>query len=165
MTTNPATQNKARCTIESTPHGDVLTITGEIDDTTDLASFGSKLQGTNAIIDLGGVTFINSVGVREWVTLLDQLGSRGLRVTLRNVSEPMVRQMTMVMEAKGEANVESFFAPYMCPKCGDERALLIRVAEHHATLAAGTPPALPCTKCGATAEFDEFPARYLAFLS
>ena len=157
------THQKARCTIESTPHGEVLAITGEIDDTTDLASYGAKLQG-NAIIDLGAVTFINSVGVREWVTLLDKLLARGLRVTLRNVSEPMVRQMTMVMEAKGEANVESFFAPYMCTKCGDERALLIRLAEHHAALAAGTPPALNCAKCGAMAEFDEFPARYLAFL-
>ena len=157
------THQKARCTIESTPHGEVLAITGEIDDTTDLASYGAKLQG-NAIIDLGGVTFINSVGVREWVTLLDKLAARGLRVTLRNVSEPMVRQMTMVMEAKGEANVESFFAPYICTKCGDERALLIRNAEHHATLAAGKPPPLNCTKCGSMAEFDEFPARYLAFL-
>ena len=163
--THPATQNKARCNIESTPHGDVLTIAGEIDDTTDLASSGKKLQSSNAIIDLADVTFINSVGVREWVTLLDQLGSRGLRITLRNVSEPMVRQMTMVMEAKGEASVESFFAPYMCTKCGDERALLIHVAQHHASLAAGTPPPLPCARCGAPAEFDEFPARYLAFLS
>lgn len=160
MTTSAATQNKARCTIE----GNVLTITGEIDDTTDLASHGKQLQ-KDVVIDLGGVTFINSVGVREWVTLLDQLTGRGLKITLRNVSEPMVRQMTMVMEAKGDATVESFFAPYLCPKCGDERALLIRVAEHPATLAAGTPPALPCAKCGTLAEFDEFPARYLAFLS
>ncbi|HUS31867.1 MAG TPA: STAS domain-containing protein [Kofleriaceae bacterium] len=158
------TQQKARCTIESTPHGDVLTIAGEIDDTTDLASYGAQLQ-RNAIIDLGGVTFINSVGVREWVTLLDQVMGRGIRVTLRNVSEPMVRQMTMVMEAKGEANVESFFAPYICTKCGDERALLLELAHHHAALAAGTPPHLPCAKCGAAAEFDEFPARYLAFLT
>jgi anti-anti-sigma regulatory factor len=161
---NPATQNKARCTIQPTPQGDVLLIEGEIDDTTDLASHAAKVT-QNAIIDLGGVTFINSVGVREWVTLLDQLASRGFKITLRNVSEPMVRQMTMVMEAKGDAGVESFYAPYMCPKCGDERALLIGVAKHQATLAAGTPPKLPCPSCGATAEFDEFPARYLAFLS
>ena len=66
MTTSAAIQNKARCTIE----GDVLTITGEIDDTTDLASHGKQLQ-KDAVIDLGGVTFINSVGVREWVTFLD----------------------------------------------------------------------------------------------
>jgi anti-anti-sigma regulatory factor len=160
MTTNAATHNKAQCAID----GNVLTIAGEIDDTTELASYAEQLQG-DAIIDLAGVTFINSVGVREWVTLLDQLMARGLKITLRNVSEPMVRQMTMVMEAKGDATVDSFFAPYLCPKCGDERALLINVAEHRATLTAGTPPELPCPKCGATAEFDEFPARYLAFLS
>jgi anti-anti-sigma regulatory factor len=150
--------------VSATPGGDVLTLTGDIDDSARLNEYVEQLHN-NPTIDLGGVTFINSVGVREWIFLLDQLAERGLKIKLRNVSEPMVRQMTMVMEARGDAAIESFFAPYACPSCGDERTLLIDVAQHHDALAALRPPTLPCAQCGSAAEFDEFPNRYLSFLS
>ena len=155
---------RTQATVTATPNGDVLTISDYIEDNTQLLAYAPKLSAT-PVIDLGGVVFINSVGVREWITLLDELARLGKRVTLRNVSEPMVRQMTMVVEARGEATVESFFAPYACQSCGDERALLLNVAEHKAALAALAPPPLPCAACGAEAEFDEFPSRYLAFLT
>jgi anti-anti-sigma regulatory factor len=162
--TAPATKRGCRASISSTPEGDVLTLAGEIDDNTSLARYAAELKN-RPIIDLGDVVFINSVGVREWITLLDEIAASGQTVTLRRVSEPMVRQMTMVMEARGSANVESFYAPYVCTSCGDERALLIDIAAHRAALDEQNPPTLPCASCGAVAEFDEFPARYLSFLS
>ena len=155
---------RTQATVTATPSGDVLTISDYIEDNTQLVPYADKL-GAKPVIDLGGVTFINSVGVREWITLLDELAKRGKAVTLRNVSEPMVRQMTMVVEARGEATVESFYAPYSCTACGDERTLLIKVADHQDALTSLAPPTLPCGACGADAEFDEFPARYLAFLT
>lgn len=161
--TVPASSSRTRTSVSSTPAGDLLIIAGEIDDDTVLTSVVDELR-TTPIIDLGAVTFINSVGVREWVLLLDQLAQRNLKVTLREVSEPMVRQMTMVMEARGSAAVESFYAPYTCTSCGDERPLLIAVSEHRAALAKLQPPVLPCRSCGADAVFDDFPARYFSFL-
>ena len=158
-----ASKIRTRGSITSTPSGDILTLAGDIDDTAALGQYVPNLRN-HVTIDLGGVTFINSVGVREWITLLDMLAQRGTRVMLRNVSEPMVRQLTMVMEARGDAGIESFFAPYTCPKCGDERALLIDVAQHQATLIAQRPPALPCAVCGTPSELDEFPKRYFSFL-
>lgn len=162
--TAPASRRGCRASISSTPGGDLLTVAGEIDDNTSLTGYAEQLK-RSPIIDLGDVAFINSVGVREWITLLDELAKRGQTVTLRRVSEPMVRQMSMVIEARGDAVVESFFAPYVCGKCGEERALLIDVGEHRAALDEQTPPTLPCPACGSAAEFDEFPARYLSFLS
>jgi len=154
---------RMRANVTSTPAGDLLTLGGDIEDQTVLTGFVGQLK-RSPIIDLGEVNFINSVGVREWITLLAGLHDRGLHVTLRNVSEAMVRQMTMVIEARGDATVESFYAPYVCPKCADERTLLLDVAKHRDALEARKPPALPCPSCGATAEFDEFPGRYLSFL-
>lgn len=162
--TPSSAKSHVSASVSSTPEGDLLIISGEIDDDSVLSTLADQLV-RNPIIDLGGVTFINSVGVREWITLLDRIAQKGLPVTLRNVSEPMVRQMSMVMEVRGDAAVESFYAPYCCPACGDERALLIRVAEHQAALAAQQPPVMPCAACGANAEFDEFPKRYLSFLT
>src|SRR5438874_148189 len=99
---NGAAHGNARCTIDR----NVLFIAGLIDETTDLSSYGRQLHADAVVIDLGGVSLINSVGVREWVMLLDELTERGVKITLRNVSVPMVRQMTMVLKAKGEAGVE-----------------------------------------------------------
>jgi anti-anti-sigma regulatory factor len=164
MSTATSPKVRTRAAVSSTPAGDLLTIGGDIDDSTQLTGFVPQLR-RSPIIDLGDVAFINSVGVREWITLLGELAQRGLEVTLRNVSEPMVRQMTMVIEARGDATVESFYAPYACDACGDERALLLQVEQHRAALEAHTPPPLPCPSCGADAEFDEFPNRYLSFLS
>lgn len=164
MSTAASPKLRTRTAVSSTPAGDLLTIGGDIDDNTSLTGFVPQLR-RSPIIDLGDVTFINSVGVREWITLLGELAQRGLKVTLRNVSEPMVRQMTMVFEARGDAAVESFYAPYTCASCGDERALLLQVDQHKAALDAHKPPPLPCPSCGAEAEFDEFPNRYLSFLS
>jgi len=164
--TSTATSPKVRtrAAVSSTPAGDLLTLGGDIDDSASLTGFVAQLKRT-PIIDLGDVTFINSVGVREWITFLGELTQRGLKVTLRNVSEPMVRQMTMVIEARGDAIVESFYAPYTCPVCGDERALLLQVEQHKHALELLKPPPLPCPSCGAEAEFDEFPNRYLSFLT
>ena len=164
--TSTATSPKVRtrAAVSSTPAGDLLTVGGDIDDNTSLTPFVAQLKRT-PIIDLGDVVFINSVGVREWITLLSELSQRGLKVTLRNVSEPMVRQMTMVIEARGDAAVESFYAPYTCASCGDERPLLLQVEANKAALEELKPPRLPCPSCGGEAEFDEFPNRYLSFLS
>ena len=163
--TSSATSIKPRsqAAITASAEGTVLVVTGDVDDHTRLVALADQL-GKQAIIDLGGVGFINSVGVREWITLLEALDQKGATVVLRNVSEPMVRQMTMVMEARGAAAVESFYAPYVCPGCGDERSLLIAVEPHRAELAAGTPPKQACPDCGAAMDFDEFPRRYLSFL-
>ena len=163
--TATATSAKPRshAAIQQSADGDVLVLSGDIEDHTRLVGFAEQL-GPRVIIDLGGIGFINSVGVREWITLLEALDKKGSKVMLRNISEPMVRQMTMVMEARGGAGVESFYAPYVCPACGDERSLLVSVAAHQAELAAGKPPAQACPDCGGTMDFDEFPNRYLAFL-
>jgi anti-anti-sigma regulatory factor len=161
--TASATKAATLASVSSTPEGDVLVLTGDIDDSVSLAQYVDQLH-KDPIIDLGAVSFINSVGVREWVMLLDQLEKRGDKVRLRNVSEPMVRQMTMVLEARGAAVIESFFAPYTCSKCGDEQTLLVDVAQHRAELDALQAPRLPCGTCSSPAELDEFPARYLSFL-
>jgi anti-anti-sigma regulatory factor len=160
-----ATSLKPRSTASVTPSpaGDVLTIIGEIEDHTRLVQLAPQL-GNRAIIDLEGVTFINSIGVREWIMLLDTLVEKGAKVVLRKISEPMVRQMTMVLEARGESTVESFYAPYMCSKCAAERSLLLMVEANRAALDALKPPSQPCPECNGTMEFDEFANRYLAFL-
>lgn len=164
MTDPLATPVRHRAEISRTADAEVLTLGGDIDDDVQLVPLAAKL-GRRVIIDLDGVTFINSVGVREWITLLDALATRNTDVTLRKVSEPMVRQMAMVTEASGATTIESFHAPYVCTACSEETSLVLPVAPHRAALVAHQPPRQPCPRCGGEMEFDEFPNRYLSFLS
>jgi len=142
---------------------EVLSLVGEIDDQATLSDLIDQL-GPRVVIDLRGVRFINSVGVREWIVFLGALDDRGKAVVLRNCSEPMVHQMSMVVEARGNAEVESFCAPFLCDDCASERSLVIDVAQNLGDLEARRVPAQKCPDCGGTMRFDDFPNRYLLFL-
>lgn len=149
--------------VERTPDGDVVTMTGQLDEHVSLTALVDRL-GDRVTIDLDGVRFINSVGVREWILFLAALAARGADVRLRSCSEPMVRQMNMVVEASGAAAVESFHAPFACDECSNELSLVIPVAPHRDELRAHKVPPQRCPSCGGALLFDDFPNRYLLFL-
>jgi len=150
-------------TVDKTGDGDLVTLTGEVDDQATLSDLTEQL-GKKVTVDLKGVRFINSVGVREWIVFLGSLTEKGVAVVLRNCSEPMVHQMSMVVEARGTAEVESFCAPFLCDDCASERSLVLDVQQNLAELKARRVPAQKCPDCGGTMRFDDFPNRYLLFL-
>jgi anti-anti-sigma regulatory factor len=166
MSAVPATKvtmGRVSVAVERTPAGDLLTLDGEMDDRATLSDLTDQLAD-NVIVDLGGVRFINSVGVREWILFLRALEDEGRRIVLRNCSEPMVHQMNMVVEARGPAEIESFYAPYLCETCAGEASIVLDVASHLPALKAQQMPTRPCPDCGGTMVFDDFPNRYLLFL-
>jgi anti-anti-sigma regulatory factor len=150
-------------TVERGDDISTVSLTGEVDDQATLSDLAETLSG-NLVIDLGGVRFINSVGVREWIVFLSALADKGCKVILRNCSEPMVHQMSMVVEARGSADVESFYAPFLCDDCAAERSLVLAVAPNLEALRSRKVPAQKCPDCGGTMRFDDFPNRYLLFL-
>lgn len=150
-------------TVERSPDGELVTLAGEVDDQATLSDLTDQL-GKRVVVDLKGVRFINSVGVREWIVFLGSLAERGAAVTLRNCSEPMVHQMSMVVEARGSSEVESFCAPFLCDDCASERSLVLEVKPNLAELKSRRVPAQKCPDCGGTMRFDDFPNRYLLFL-
>jgi anti-anti-sigma regulatory factor len=157
------TMGRLTVTVEKTSDGEVVSLSGEVDDQATLSDLADTL-GKRVTVDLGGVRFINSVGVREWIVFLGALNERGAKVILRNCSEPMVHQMSMVVEARGAAEVESFHAPFLCDDCASERSLVLPVAPNLEALRARKVPTQKCPDCGGTMRFDDFPNRYLLFL-
>jgi anti-anti-sigma regulatory factor len=141
----------------------VITLSGQIDDDADLSALGPSLH-LPVVVDLDGITFINSLGVRTWVVFLEGLRARHIPVVLRRCSEAMIDQMNMIMEARGHASVESFYAPYSCPSCGLETRGLLEVAVYAPALRRHAPPRLPCPSCGGDMNFDDIPSRSLLFL-
>jgi len=140
-----------------------LTLRGQIDDDADLEPLIDGLAG-RVVVDLSQITFMNSLGVRAWATFLEQLRSRGVAVTLRGCSETVVDHMNMVIDARGHADIESFYAPYICDACGFETRELLEVATYLPALRRYQPPELPCRSCGSAMSYDDIPKRSLLFL-
>ena len=139
-------------------------LSGQLDERAELARVVEKIDGA-VIFDLASVSFINSIGVREWVRLLRQLHEKHVRVTLRRCSEAMVHQMNMIVETVAHARVESFFVPYMCDACGAEASMCIEVEPNLSSLRNLQAPTQKCQECGGKMSFAEIPARYLLFVS
>jgi hypothetical protein len=133
--------------------GNRVTLAGRIDDTTALAALPAQLAAGDVVIDTEGVTFVNSIGMREWIRLLRAL--RG-RVRLDRVADVLMTQMNLIAELEGAVAISSFHAQYVCPSCGHEGTPLVDAGTGLAAM-----PALPCPECGSAMELADFPERYL----
>lgn len=142
-----------------------LVLAGKIDERARLADLASAAPPGPLTIDLADVTNINSLGVRDWVAFLRRLAARGVAVTLERCADVMVLQMNMITDARGQAEVRSFYAPFACDACGWEGGTLVVTDEVQPVIAAGGTPECVCPECGQRARFADFVDRYFLFLS
>ncbi len=154
------TETRGRMTI--TPAQGQLVLAGSIDESSELDKLLARADRGALVLDLAGVTFINSLGVRDWIRMLAAATQRGIAVELRRVSEPVIHQLNMIVATR--ARTRSFYAPYACDGCGREESMLIDVDTHGPNLVQLAPPAMTCPECGSTMAFNDFPERYFSFL-
>jgi anti-anti-sigma regulatory factor len=145
--------------------GDVsfVKLGGVIDEDNELGELVDKIPNGTAVIDLGEVERINSCGVRDWVNWLSKLESNGTRSVLVECSPAIVAQINLVNNFTGSGVVKSFYVPYFCPECDEEKVLLVEASDM------GPPPHEPptcrCDECDLVMDFDDMPDSYFAFLS
>lgn len=157
------TENRARMTI--TEQDDALVLAGSIDETAALHELPARARNGKLVLDLAGITFINSLGVRDWIRMQAAAQNLGLAVELRRVAEPVVHQLNMIIATRGAASVTSFYAPYACDNCGREDSLLVDAVVNAARLAELDPPPMVCPECKSAMAFNDFPERYFSFLT
>jgi ABC-type transporter Mla MlaB component len=157
------TETRGRMTI--TDEGEQLVLAGSIDETAVLHELLSRARGGRLSLDLAAVTFINSLGVRDWIRMQAAAQKANLTVELRRVAEPLVHQLNMIIATRGNARVTSFFAPYACDACGREESLLVDAIANAERLVRLDPPPMTCPECKAQMAFNDFPERYFSFLS
>lgn len=145
--------------------GDVsyVKLGGVIDEDNELGELVEKIPLGTAVIDLGEVERINSCGVRDWVNWLSKLEGNGTRSVLVECSPAIVAQINLVNNFTGNGVVKSFYVPYFCPECDEEKVLLVEAGDM------GPPPHEPptcrCDECDLVMDFDDMPDSYFAFLS
>ena len=145
--------------------GDVsyVKLGGVIDEDNELSDLVDKIPTGTAVIDLGEIERINSCGVRDWVNWLSKLENNGTRSVLVECSPAIVAQINLVNNFTGNGVVKSFYVPYFCPECDEEKVLLVEATDM------GPPPHEPptcrCDECDLVMDFDDMPDSYFAFLS
>ncbi len=145
--------------------GDQLFLEGRIDESANLLELLDRARNNKLIVDLGGITFINSIGVREWIRMQQAAQKIGLAIELRRVCEPLVHQLNIVPATRGVSMVTSFFAPYECEECGEETEVVLDVRLHGGALARMQAPQMPCPRCRAPLVFTAPPELYFTFLT
>lgn len=145
--------------------GDVsyVKLGGVIDEDNGLADLVDKIPTGTAVIDLGEIERINSCGVRDWVTWLSKLENNGTRSVLVECSPSIVAQINLVNNFTGSGVVKSFYVPYFCPECDEEKVLLVEANDMGP--APHEPPTCRCDECDLVMDFDDMPDSYFAFLS
>jgi ABC-type transporter Mla MlaB component len=117
--------------------------------------------GKSVVLDLSGIKQVNSAGVKEWIRFIDQLKERATVLSLEKCAVPIVHQLNLWGEFRGDASVLSVLAPYFCGKCNAELTKLIDLTTGKLEFDA----APPCPSCGTAMEFDDLPEQFFSFRS
>ncbi len=155
--------------VNRTPSTLEIALSGPIGETTPL--FKVPIDGLKEIfLNLDEVTFINSVGIKEWIIWTGKIPST-CKVHLRNCPFVFGNQAsTVVGFVTPHIFIESLKIPYNCPSCGAEKFYLATQGKdftYGSTDSDGSlncPETLPCTKCGKDMEQDFIPQKTFQFL-
>ncbi len=150
--------------IEKKPEGArmVLELKGNIDEDANFAP--PDIAGAGVVVlDLEGVSAINSVGIREWIKWVKALpGSTQLSV--RKCPKIIVDQINMVAGfLPANAKVESFYVPYYSDSSGSEKMILFENGKEFKEGEIHAPPDVK-DDAGELMEMDVIEAKYFKFL-
>ncbi len=121
-------------------------------------------------VDFGGVTSVNSIGIREWTSLLTTF-SGGSRMTLLRCPRCIIDQINVLAGFVPPASVvESFYVPYFCEQCQSEQPILFRRGKQF-HLGHGVTPGkimflhdVPCSLCDGVLQLDVIESKYFRFV-
>lgn len=143
-------------------------ISGNIDEQMEFDSFLALVEKSTCTqlvnLDLGGITSINSVGIRSWFLFLEKLGGMK-KYQFSAISELFILLSNDLKNLLGKtgAPILSFATQYLCPKCGITLEKFTKIAD----VAKGDKISFPvekCEQCRGKLQFDFLEEEYVAFV-
>jgi hypothetical protein len=141
----------------------VLKIQGGVDED---ANFQPVDVGSFAavVLDLEGITAINSFGIREWIKWIKGLPAT-LKLSVRRCPKIIVDQINMVAGfLPPSTTIESFFVPYYSEGSGSEKMVLFESGKEFGP-GKLDPPAEVKDDAGEVMEMDVIEGKYFKFLN
>ena len=126
--------------------------------------FGDLSTMRTAVLDLGGITFVTSFGVRQWLRSIAAIPRTVEHLYLANCPPIIVDQLNMILGFGGTAKILSLLAPFACAQCGAASKAPIDVLAERDLIAQGTLAPRPCARCGGALQLDELFDSYFACL-
>jgi len=163
-TTDPGQKPKLR--LDKTSDGGItlVKLAGTIDEQFEGKKIASGIKGGTLILDLAEIERISSFGIREWVDFITSVSSKVGSLWFVECAPKVVDQFNMVANFGGSGHLVSFYAPYRCDYCDDDRRRLVQVAQDWEELRTGKLPERVCESCGNAEYFDEDPLTFFSFL-
>lgn len=142
----------------------LIVLEGWLDERAELPELEEPVNG-DLVLDLEGITLVNSLGVRNWIQWLKVLRVEH-DVKLIHCSPAFLKQVnTLQGFLNDRTKIESVFVPYFCEDCGREDKLLINIPKMGEPVhVAAAPPEFKCSSCGMNMELDMIESQYFTFL-
>lgn len=144
--------------VNKTDTGTVVEVSGWLDGHATLPDLGF-ISGT-LTINLYELSFINSLGIRDWVDWIKNVRTEK-GIILTRCSPPFVRQISILQNfIPHGVTVQSICVPYYCDQCEREERRLIEIG----TLLDSLPADIQCVMCKGDMAMDVIKHIYFKFL-
>jgi anti-anti-sigma regulatory factor len=140
----------------------IVTLVGHIDEDAVFSSIDIA-AAPKVVVDMDGVSAINSCGIREWVKWI-RTANATAAITFRKCPKVIVDQINMVEGfLPKSAKVESFYVPYFADASGNEKMILFRDGTEFKGSEVHAPKDVKDDD-GEPMEMDVIEAKYFKFL-
>lgn len=155
---------KFKATVTLEKDRTLVVMTGWLDERAELPELEEPSVG-DVVVDLGAVTTVNSIGVRNWMQWQESLGAER-NLILINCAPVVVKQINILDGFLNKrTKVESIFVPYFCEDCGYEEVKLLNIAEVKQSAGlSDVVESYKCPECSMNMALDMIKSQYLAFI-
>lgn len=159
-----STRTRTRVAPEVSRAGDgaIVTVMGMIDEL--FPGFGELADARVVVIDLAGVTFMTSFGVRQWLRSMAAIPATVEHLYLLHCPTIIVDQLNMILNFGGRATIVSLDAPFICSKCSATSKEVVDVLAEGDAIQRGELAPRSCKRCNGALLFDDYVESYFACL-
>jgi hypothetical protein len=162
--TDPGGKPKLRVDKSSDGAITLLKLAGTIDEQFEGKKIAATVKAGILVLELADIERISSFGIREWVDFITAVSAKVQSLWFVECAPKVVDQFNMVANFGAAGHLISFYAPYRCDYCDDDRRRLVQVTQEWETLKTGKLPERVCESCGNAEYFDEDPLTFFSFL-
>ncbi len=161
--TGAASKSRLSAVIRKGQTWTAVRLSGVIDEHNGLRLLTESLERETLLVDLSGVRRINSVGVRDWVTWINELKAREVRAVFFDCPPGIMDQVNLVRNFVQGCTIQSFYAPYYCEVCDKEENHRLDTFELMSKTERRA-PAFPCDRSDCGMALDDVEENYFAFM-
>jgi len=154
------------CKVDIKNAGDeqIVFLSGSIDENSDLRTI-ERLTADRVTIDFGGVSKVNSFGIRMWINVLKNIND-GRNIVFENCTSVFIENLNIIPKMREDVEIMSFFLPFYCSACDIEIAKRVTRKEAlEENFIESLGKKYVCSKCDRLLEFYDDEDLYFDFLT